>query len=410
MSINNDYNSKNIPLNTQETQSSIIHTGPSKITELYYQTLCPNTPPLRTPATNDLLSDTILSRICTHFPMTSKDRTELQGQIVTALAFIENNRDEFIKAKKDQYFRPQDYKAEKFGKFKDGGKYTGAHIQISKEGDIIIIPKHQCLVSGSGSSKAVRVGYNLETGKFIAAASILGDSFLAELELIRLREMGVDLAYVAYGPKTKAALPLAEQGDLSKQLRAINANPKRKIKVASGCIDRIAEQHQMNLVNRDVKLRNFLLGANDEVYCFDLGQADHNAKGIHKYKGAPAFSAPEIFAAQDGNGDPDELGFAVDIYALGIVLYTLETGTESNTEYLPWLNSSMIKYWINENGEDAVEDYLHEWTMYTCLPEDAEYFAPNDIMELIGWMTHPFADQRPTIAQVKEHHTRLTRF
>jgi serine/threonine protein kinase len=82
----------------------------------------------------------------------------------------------------------------------------------------------------------------------------------------------------------------------------------------------------MGAAHRDLKLQNFLLDANYDLRLIDYGMAGpiagRNIPGLlTTWKGTPEYMAPEIHANQ-----PYE-GVRVDVFALGVTLFTLMCGT-----------------------------------------------------------------------------------
>lgn len=81
--------------------------------------------------------------------------------------------------------------------------------------------------------------------------------------------------------------------------------------------------HLNNFVHRDIKLENILINKkNKDVKIIDFGfsvcvQAD---KKLCMFCGTPSYMAPEIVSKQEYNGK------YVDVWALGILLYTMLCG------------------------------------------------------------------------------------
>ncbi|KAK2952819.1 putative Cell cycle serine/threonine-protein kinase CDC5/MSD2 [Blattamonas nauphoetae] len=82
--------------------------------------------------------------------------------------------------------------------------------------------------------------------------------------------------------------------------------------------------HDNNVIHRDLKLGNIFLGTKDEIKVGDFGLA---AKLTHKRErrkticGTPNYLAPEILTGGE-NGH----SFEVDVWALGVILYTMVVG------------------------------------------------------------------------------------
>lgn len=81
--------------------------------------------------------------------------------------------------------------------------------------------------------------------------------------------------------------------------------------------------HLNNFVHRDIKLENILINKkNREIKIIDFGfsvcvKAD---KKLCMFCGTPSYMAPEIVSKQEYNGK------YVDVWALGILLYTMLCG------------------------------------------------------------------------------------
>ncbi|DAA22814.1 TPA: serine/threonine-protein kinase MARK2-like [Bos taurus] len=81
--------------------------------------------------------------------------------------------------------------------------------------------------------------------------------------------------------------------------------------------------HQRGVVHRDLKLGNLLLDANNNVKISDFGLSNqwHPGKKLDTFCGSPAYMAPELFLRMPYTG-PE-----VDVWSLGVILYTMVTGS-----------------------------------------------------------------------------------
>ncbi|KAI8381274.1 kinase-like domain-containing protein [Radiomyces spectabilis] len=87
-------------------------------------------------------------------------------------------------------------------------------------------------------------------------------------------------------------------------------------------VDAVKYCHSHGIIHRDLKLENVLLDANDNVKICDFGFARHSEKHqmLETFCGSLAYSAPEVIQRQRHTG-PE-----IDVWSLGVILYTLLAG------------------------------------------------------------------------------------
>ncbi|XP_040902280.1 MAP/microtubule affinity-regulating kinase 4 isoform X2 [Toxotes jaculatrix] len=81
--------------------------------------------------------------------------------------------------------------------------------------------------------------------------------------------------------------------------------------------------HQKNIVHRDLKAENLLLDADSNIKIADFGFSNEFTAGskLDTFCGSPPYAAPELFQGKKYNG-PE-----VDIWSLGVILYTMVSGS-----------------------------------------------------------------------------------
>ncbi|MEJ1275946.1 hypothetical protein NN561_006845 [Cricetulus griseus] len=104
--------------------------------------------------------------------------------------------------------------------------------------------------------------------------------------------------------------------------------------------------HQKRIVHRDLKAENLLLDADMNIKIADFGFSNEFTVGskLDTFCGSPPYAAPELFQGKKYDG-PE-----VDVWSLGVILYTLVSGS------LPFdgqnLKQIMKDRWINAGHEE----------------------------------------------------------
>lgn len=78
--------------------------------------------------------------------------------------------------------------------------------------------------------------------------------------------------------------------------------------------------HSQGIAHRDLKLTNMLVDREFRVKLIDFGFADNTRRTLKAYCGTPSYMAPELVQKKE------YVGTAVDIWALGVVLFKMLTG------------------------------------------------------------------------------------
>eukprot|EP00903_Cladosiphon_okamuranus_P012027 g11292.t1 len=192
-------------------------------------------------------------------------------------------------------------------------------------------------VVGEGSFAQVRVAWHKLTGQRVAVKTYEKAKIKDENQWKRISQE-VKLMEKLNHPRV---IRLFETAESSKRIHLVMeyANGgnlcsyvKRRKRLDEGEARRILQQllegveymHGSDIVHRDIKLENVLLGGSDRTNAklVDFGFSAHvkNRRLLHVFCGTPSYMAPEIIKRQEYEGKP------VDIWSLGVVLYAMLCG------------------------------------------------------------------------------------
>jgi len=246
---------------------------------------------------------------------------------------------------------------------------------------------------GSGGFATVYAGYDLQEQKEIAV-KITNDlisrnsehfkAFLDELSalarlpqhshIISIRDYGV------VGEKTFLVMDYARYGTLEARLQQFAPAPLDFAltgRLFSQMAGALAHAHQYNVVHRDIKPENMLFLANDRLVVSDFGLArqfkSQMTQSINLF-GSPPYVAPERWA--------DKVGPASDVYALGVILHQMLTGS------LPFQANDPLAYL-------QLHVYQPAPRLRQLRPD-----LPRGLDELLEAMLAKQADQRPPATEL----------
>ena len=140
-------------------------------------------------------------------------------------------------------------------------------------------------------------------------------------------------------------MELAEGRDLARVLREEGPlSPERSVRIASQIAQALAHAHAAGVVHRDIKPPNVIIGRSDRVKVTDFGIARAVGDSTLTATGSVLGTAHYISPEQAGGG---EVGPPADIYALGIVLYEMLTGS------LPFTGDSALAVAMRHVSDDV---------------------------------------------------------
>jgi len=140
--------------------------------------------------------------------------------------------------------------------------------------------------------------------------------------IIKLQDMYEGEAYVFM------VFELCKGGELFDYLtKMVTLSEKRTRMIMRQLIDAVSFVHSKGIVHRDLKPENILLDADMNVKLTDFGFAVFltDKEELQETRGTPGYLAPEVLRCGYYEGQPP-YGQAVDIWACGVIMYTLLVG------------------------------------------------------------------------------------
>lgn len=182
---------------------------------------------------------------------------------------------------------------------------------------------------------------------------------------------------------------LCKHGELFDYLTSVVALSEKKTRyIMKQILEGVEHVHSMKIVHRDLKPENILLDDNLNVKITDFGFAKVLADGelMQDLCGTPGYLAPETLRCNMIEGSPG-YSFEVDIWACGVIMYTLMVGCPPF-----WHRKQMVM--LRNIMEGKYSFSSPEWADISDAPKDLIrkllVVDPKQRISIKDALSHPF--------------------
>jgi len=196
---------------------------------------------------------------------------------------------------------------------------------------------------------------------------------------------------------------LCKNGELFDYLTSVVTLSEKRTKIIMNqLMDALKHVHGQNIVHRDLKPENILLDDNYNVKLTDFGFAKilEPGEAITDVSGTPNYMAPEVLQCAMYEGMPGT-GAPVDIWACGVIMYTLLVGCPPfwHRKQMVMIRAIMAgKYSLNSPEWEDITDEPKELISRLLVVEPAQRISLQEVID------HPFL--RTNIQEAKPFNAR----
>ena len=264
---------------------------------------------------------------------------------------------------------------------------------------------------GSGYNSKVKLAFDKKENKYYAAKIIRSKvhinsnikalkneiSILTKLShpnILNMKEYNEEGLYIKKNLKsykTKyAILELASSGELFGYVAYIGRFEEKIARFYfHQMIDAIDYCHKNGITHRDLKPENLLLDDEFNLKISDFGFSTNYERNLTSHVGTKLYMAPEMHVPDLAYNGP-----AIDIFACGLIVFTMYTGLQPY-ETAAYPKDSFYRYFFTNNLNEywqIVKSYMAKKVVLT-----------EEFKGLISAILAPDPCQRPSIAEIRQH-------
>lgn len=160
------------------------------------------------------------------------------------------------------------------------------------------------------------------------------------------------------------AMELVEGTTLAKTLSTTNLSPRDAAAIIETLARGIHVAHLRGIVHRDLKPANVLITKNGTPKIADFGLAKRLGDDSSQTRTGEILGTPSYMAPEQADGKPADIGPAVDVHALGAILFEMLAGQP------PFKGATALESLCRLSSEDAE------------LPREVRASAPKDLQSI----------------------------
>jgi serine/threonine protein kinase len=202
------------------------------------------------------------------------------------------------------------------------------------------VPGYEILgVLGRGGMGVVYKAWQTSLKRMVALKMILAGSHAGRQELTRFRREAEAVARLQHPNIVQIydigeadnlpyfSLEFVSGGSLARHLAGTPLGPRKAAELTEVLARAMHHAHRRDLVHRDLKPANVLVTKNGVPKVTDFGLAKYlEEEGEHPTRSGAVMGTPSYMAPEQAEGKTRLIGPAVDVYALGAILYEMVTG------------------------------------------------------------------------------------
>jgi len=193
-------------------------------------------------------------------------------------------------------------------------------------------------VVGRGGMGIVYRARHLRLNRLVALKMLLFGACATPLERARFQREAEAVARLKHpnivqvydvgdsGGRPYFTMEFVTNGSLAHKLAGAPQAARQAAQLVVTLAGTVQAAHERGIVHRDLKPANILLAEDGTPKVTDFGLARQQGDGAGLTQTGMAIGTPSYMAPEQARGRPDAVGPALDIYALGAILYELLTG------------------------------------------------------------------------------------